>query len=90
MSAEPVNISDARSAFASIIARVQTNPEPVYLSRHGKRIAAVIDADELDRLIALAEDMEDIRAAELAREEMRQTGETAVPWNEVKRDLGLM
>jgi hypothetical protein len=49
----------------------------------------VIDADDLGRLLELAEDMADLRAAEAARAEMRETGQTPIPWGEVKADLGL-
>ena len=45
---------------------------------------------ELDEaLLELAEDMADIRAAEAARAEMRETGKTPIPWEDVKADLGL-
>lgn len=84
-----VSTSDARNNFADIIARVQKHPAPVYLTRHGKRIAAVIAADEMDRLLELAEDMEDIRAANEARLEMKESGEEPVPWEVVRADLGL-
>jgi hypothetical protein len=44
---------------------------------------------DLDRLIELAEDMADIRAAAQARAEMQQTGAAPIPWDQVKADLGL-
>ncbi len=49
----------------------------------------MIDADDLDELLELAEDMADIRAAEAAREETRATGDAPIPWEQVKADLGL-
>jgi len=49
----------------------------------------VIDSDDLDEILELAEDMADIRAAEAARDEMRTTGEAPIPWEQVKADLGL-
>lgn len=52
-------------------------------------MAAILDADDLERIMGLAEDMADIRAAEEARREMAETGETPIPWDEVKVDLGL-
>jgi hypothetical protein len=53
-------------------------PGPVYPTRRGQRVAAVIDVDDLDRLIAAAEDLSDIKAARTARDEI--TGaEAAVP-----------
>jgi prevent-host-death family protein len=84
-----LNVSEARSQFASIIERVHEDHEPIYLSRRGRRVAAIIDADDLDRVLELAEDMADIRAAEQARAELKATGEAPIPWDEVKADLGL-
>jgi prevent-host-death family protein len=86
---EPFNVTDARNQLASIIDRARSEHEPIYLTRRGRRVAAVIDAEDLDRIVELAEDMADIRAAEAARAEMQATGETPIPWQEVKADLGL-
>lgn len=88
-SIDALPISDARSQLAAIIDQARAEHEPVFLTRRGRRIAAVIDADDLDRLLALAEDMADIRAAEQARAEIAATGHTPIPWDEVKADLGL-
>ena len=52
-------------------------------------MAAVIAADDLERLQALAEDMSDILDAEAARTELRETAAEPVPWEQVKADLGL-
>ncbi len=87
--ADPLSVSDARDQLASIINRARASHEPVFLSRRGQRVAAVIDADDLERLIELAEDMTDIRAAEESREEMRRTKAEPTPWDQVKADLGL-
>lgn len=86
----PLSISEARNQLASIINRVQSDHEPVFLSRRGRRVAAVIDADDLERLMELAEDMADIRAAEGSREEMRRTKTEPTPWEQVMADLGLV
>jgi len=87
--AETFNISDARTQLAAIVDRARAEHEPVYVARRGRRVAAVIDADDLDHILALAEDMAAIRAAEQARAEMQATGEAPIPWDEVKADLGL-
>ena len=86
---EPLSITEARKRLAEIIDQAQTEHEPIYLTRHGRRVAAVIDADDLAGILELAEDMADIRAAEAARAEMKATGERPIPWDEVKADLGL-
>jgi len=89
MSSESLAVSEARQQLAAIIDRARDEHAPVYLARRGRRVAAVIDADDLDHLVALAEDMSDILAAEAARAEMQATGETPIPWEQVKADLGL-
>jgi prevent-host-death family protein len=89
MDDDALSISEAREQLAAVIDRARTEHRPVFLSRRGRRVAAVIDADDLDRLLELAEDMADIRAAEEARAEMRETGAEPIPWEEVKADLGL-
>jgi prevent-host-death family protein len=89
MTDDTLSISEAREQLATVIDRARNEHRPVFLSRRGRRVAAVIDADDLERLLDLAEDMADIRAAEAARAEMRETGATPIPWEEVKADLGL-
>jgi PHD/YefM family antitoxin component YafN of YafNO toxin-antitoxin module len=74
---EPVNVSEARRQLAAIIDQVRQAHEPVY------------DAKDLEEILALAEDMSDILAAEAAREEMASTGREPIPWEEVKVELGL-
>jgi prevent-host-death family protein len=85
----PLTVSEARQQLASIIDRVRVEHVPVYLARRGRRVAALIDADDLDEILELAEDMADIRAAAAARAEMQATGEEPIPWEQVKSDLGL-
>ena len=75
--------------MAAIIDRARAEHSPIYLARRGRRVAAVIDADDLDNVLELAEDMADIRAAAAARAEMQATGEAPIPWEQVKADLGL-
>jgi prevent-host-death family protein len=87
---ESLNITEARKRLAAIIDQARTEHEPVYLTRHGRRVAAVIDADDLEGILELAEDMADIRAAEAARAEMTATEEQPIPWAKVKADLGLV
>lgn len=81
-------VSDARARLADVVDAARVGHDPVYLTRRGRRVAAVIDADDLDRLIAAAEDLADIEAAHAARTELAE-GEPAIPWEQVKADLGL-
>ena len=83
-----ITVSEARARLADVVDAARVGHDPVYLTRRGHRVAAVIDADDLDRLIAAAEDLADIEAANAARAEM-QDGQPAIPWEQVKADLGL-
>ena len=84
-----VTVSEARARLADVVDEARVGREPVYLTRRGRRVAAVVDAAYLDWLIELAEDFVDAAAARAARDEMAETGESAVPWEQVKADLGL-
>jgi prevent-host-death family protein len=84
-----MTVSEARAKLADVVDNARTRHEPVMLTRHGKRVAAVIDADDLDALVAAAEDLADITGARRAREEMAETGNAPIPWEDIKADLGL-
>jgi len=83
-----MTISEARARFSDVADRARIDKEPVYLTKHDRPIVAIIDADQLNRLLELAEDIADIEAARQARAEMT-AGEVAIPWEEAKQDLGL-
>lgn len=82
-----MTVTDARAQLADVVDAARVGHDPVYLTRRGRRVAAVIDADDLDRLIEAAEDLADIEAARAARDELVDA--SAIPWDEVKADLGL-
>lgn len=84
-----IGVSEARARLAEVIDSARVNHEPVYLVRRGRRVAAVIDAEDLDVLVAAAEDLADLRAAAAARAEAAETGAQPIPWAEVRADLGL-
>ena len=81
-----LSISVACNRLDEIVDNARARHEPVFLTRRGRRVAAVIDADDLERLTQAAEDLADIEAAEDARAEIAERG--TIPWEEVKADLG--
>ena len=84
---DEIAITDARGRLASIIDSARH--QPVYLTRRNRPVAAIIDTNQLNRLIEDAEELADIRAVDAAWEETERLGETPIPWEDVKRDLGL-
>ena len=83
-----ITVSDARARLADVVDAARVQHDPVYLTRRGQRVAAVIDAEDLGLLIAAAEDLAVIEAARAAREEI-DGGQPAIPWEDVKAELGL-
>ena len=59
--------SDARRRLAANADQAPSEHEPVCLARRGRKAAAAIGADGLEELLALAEDMWDICAADARR-----------------------
>lgn len=84
-----MSVSDARARLADVVDQARIDHDPVYLTRRGRRVAAVVDAGHLEQLIEAAEDLADLRAAAAARAEMAETGEGPIPWEQVKADLGM-
>lgn len=84
-----VSLTDARARLADVVDEARVAHDPVFLTRRGRRVAAVIDADDLERLLEAAEDLADITAAAAARAELDSPEGEAVPWDQVKADLGL-
>ena len=82
-----VTITEARAQLSHLV-DVAHNA-PVYLTRRGHAAAAIVDVDELRQLQDAAEELADIRAVDEAWNETQELGETPIPWDEVKRDLGL-
>ncbi len=45
-----ITVTEARERLADVIDEARRNHEPVFIYRLGRRLAAVIDAEDLDRL----------------------------------------
>jgi prevent-host-death family protein len=78
-------ISEARETFSTTINRVAFGHERVVLTRHGRRVAAVVPVEDLELLEALedARDLDEVRAA-LADPE----NQDRIPWDELKARIG--
>ena len=47
-----LTVAAARARLADVVDEVRKHHRPVFLTRRGRRVAAVIDAEDLDRLLA--------------------------------------
>lgn len=77
-------VSAARDHLAEAIDGARRSGEPVYVTRRGRRVAVIVDADVYDALVHAAEEASDRSELEAARHE-----NDYVPWEDVKADLGL-
>jgi prevent-host-death family protein len=83
-----VSVSKVQNNLTEALNRVINEQERVVLQRRGKDVAAIVSIEDL-KLLQKLEDRADLRAVrrELAR--MKATGEKPVPWEQVKKELGL-
>jgi prevent-host-death family protein len=82
-----VTITEARGKLSALVDAAHR--EPVYLTRRDQAVAAIVDSEQLQRLLESAEELADIRAVDEAWDESERLAEVPVPWDEVKRELGL-
>ena len=82
-----ITITEARGKLSALVDDARR--EPVFLTRRDRAVAAIVDAEHLQSLMDDAEELADIRAVDEAWSEAERLGEVPVPWDEVKRDLGL-
>ena len=80
-------VSVARSRLDEIVDDVRARHEPAFLTCRGRRVAAVIDVEDLERLTQTVEDLADIEAADAARAEIAEHG--TISWDEVKAGFGI-
>ena len=81
---ERYSTSEARGKLAEIINQVAYGGHRVLLHRHGKDLAAVVSARDLELLEAL-EDRMDLEEATKA---LKEKGKNA-HWKDLKKELGL-
>lgn len=79
-------ISEARESFSTTVNRVAFGGERVVLTRHGKRVAAVVPIGDLELLEQLedAADLDEVRSA-LAHPGNHER----IGWGELKAQLDL-
>lgn len=77
-------VSEARNRLADVIEEARLSGEPISVTRRGRRVAVIMDPDAFERLVDIAEDVDDRRelAEVLAEDDF-------VSWDEAKAALGL-
>jgi prevent-host-death family protein len=77
-----ISVSAARDTLPAVIEAAAE--QAVVLERHGRRVAVLISPERYDELMDALEEVEDVAAFDAAMAE----GGDAIPWEDVKADLG--
>ena len=77
------SVNELRNDLAETLNRVAYKGERVVVERRGKGVAALVPVEDLELLLGL-EDRIDLVAA---RKALKEPGR--IPWERVKKDLGL-
>jgi len=80
--------SKAREDFSDTLNKVAFAKERVVLHRRGKEVAAVVPIEDL-KLLEAIEDRIDLEDARRALAKIKQKGRRPIPWEKIKKDLGL-
>jgi prevent-host-death family protein len=83
-----LDASQACHDFSDTLERVSLGKERIVLQKQGQDVAVLVPIEDLSLLEQL-EDSADIKAAEAAEAEAIATGETPIPWEEARQQLGL-
>jgi antitoxin Phd len=86
---EYLSTTEARRQFAELVNRVRYGRERVVIGRRGRELAAVVSVADLRLLERYADELEARLDAEDALAVERDAGDPTLPWEQVKRDLGL-
>jgi prevent-host-death family protein len=81
-----LSLVEAHERFLEVVDRAEEAKERIYLTRSGKRIAAIVPIEDVEAIEKI-EDRIDRRALKRARAEMAVKG--TIPWEKVKAELGL-
>src|ERR1700736_5655713 len=82
---EDISIADLRARLGDFVSRVSYKHDRVVIMKHGKPVAAIISASDMEKFQDL-EDWNDIQAAEPSDKETKRDG-GPIPWRTFKREL---
>jgi prevent-host-death family protein len=83
---EDISIADLRAHLGDLVSRVSYKHDRIVIRKHGKPVAALISASDMEKFEEL-EDWNDIQAAKAALRDVKKNG--TVPLEIVVQRLGL-
>ncbi len=83
-----LDAGQARREFSDTLQRVSLGTERIVLRSQGHDVAVLVPLEDLS-LLEREEDSSDVKAAEAAEAEAAAKGESAIPWEQARDQLGL-
>ena len=80
-----LDLTQARARFAESVNRVTYRGERILIQKHGRPVAALVPVEDL----ALIRQLEDRIDLDDARKALAEAKGKLIPWETVKRELGL-
>jgi prevent-host-death family protein len=84
---EDISIAELRARLGDLVSRVSYKHDRVVITKHGKPVAALISASDMEKFEEL-EDWNDNQAAEASDRETKRNG-GPIPWRTFKREMKL-
>lgn len=81
-----VRVSEASRSLSALVD--EARQAPVFVTRRGRVVAAIVEAEQLEQLRADSDELADIRAADVVWVDAEELRETPIPWDDVRRDAG--
>jgi prevent-host-death family protein len=81
-----IPVSELREQLAAVVDELATHGKAIKLTRHGKPVAVLMGYEAFEALLDDFDDADDYRA--LAEYDAAEDHDT-IPWEVVKRDLGI-
>jgi len=82
-----LDASQACREFTDTLERVTLGKERIVLQSKGHDVAVLVPIEDLS-LLERVEDLLDVRAAEAAEAKATAKGESPIPWEEARQQLG--
>jgi len=79
-----LSVTDARAELPAAIKKSQKSP--VHILKHGEPVAVLISPTLYQEMVEAMEELEDIEAFDQAM----LSNEKLIPWDSVKKELGLL
>lgn len=85
-----ISAEKARNTFSELVSHTAYSKDRVVVTRNGKKMVAIVPIEDLELLERIIDRLEDELDAEEIRAALNEVREgRTVPWEQVKKDLGL-